>query len=216
MSKKLNAVTYEVEITKSNNRKWNPAITLDRMRKYYSRSSWDELDQIIDDPDLWEGNEDDNLIVETDEIEDLPTSPIEEDMSDDEVEVSSDPEPGKPTRIQPKRAVKLRQLKSYTRYFDVNKQTYYLFPPAHQAGAVYKITASQILAAKELGQVKKLYSHPSSVHINVNSRAAQSLVDKVATLTTEYYKLNGKHYPVAFPYHRQLKIREAVRELFSV
>ena len=215
VSKKLNAVTYEVEVKRPRGRVWNPALTIDRMRRYFSRSSWGELDEIIDDPNLWVEEEEDNLVVELEDTEDTSTSPVEDIESDLEMEPVV--KPREPTRVQPDRTVKLRKLTSHRRYFNVDKQAFYLFPtPNSRNKKVYKLAASQVLTAKRLSEVRNLHKNPDSVAVQINSKEAQRIVDRVAHLTEKYHELNAKHYPIAFPYHTQPKIREAVKDMFQI
>ena len=218
ISKKINSVTYEVEMNKPGGRRWNPALTLDRLRKYYSRSSLGELDEILDEAEEWDDDDEDNIIVDIEEENELSSSPMEDPLLEVEEDAEELKKPGKRTRtrVQPDRAVKITKLKSYSRIFNQEKQAYYLFPPQNSKNnTIYRLSVSQILMTKNIRQSKELYNNPQAVDVRINSKGVQTIMDRVATLTKSFFQRNSDHYRGELPYHKVPKICDAARELFE-
>ena len=217
---KINEVTYRIALKRKNGRKWNPAITIDRLRRYFSQDTIEDLDHTINEETYLDTDADGgDILAEANDEE-----PVETDEEDPvlDMETEAAQEVHK-QRVQPPRAAKLRELKNYQRNFDVEKQCYFFKPPkGSKTNKIYRLNVHDILAANEMKFKKSLVDKPitfdtDSIESNLKSKGIDTntkMVEKIATLTINFHKMNHENYDSELPYHKCKTIQNAAELLY--
>lgn len=205
----INSVTYRVAARRPGGRRWNPALTLDRLRKFYPREGLKDLDKVVEEIAYWEDEDCENLLFDG-EGDDLPDDEIDPNLAE---EMEAQETVSKATRVQPSRAAKVRTVTTWPKVFCEATQS--ISFTCKESGNIRKLSIAQILAASKLKEGRLLNKNHQPLEVNVNSPEAKEVVDMASSLTRSFYDLNNEHYKNELPYHKSKKIRIATIKLFE-
>ena len=205
----INSVTYRVAARRPGGRRWNPALTIDRLRKYYPREGLKDLDKVVEEVAYWEDEDCENLLFDG-EGDELPDEEVDPDL---EEEMEAQETVSNAIRVQPSRAAKVRSVITWPRAFCEATQS--ISFTCKESGAVRKLSVAQILAASKLREGRFLNKNHQPVEVDVNSPEAKEVVAAASGLTRSFYDLNSKFYKNELPYHKSKKIQVATIKLFE-
>ena len=205
----INPVTYRVAARRPGGRRWNPGLTLDRLRRFYPREGLKDLDKVVEEIAYWEDEDCENLLFDGEEDE-FPDDEPDPDLTE---EVEAQETVSRAIRVQPSRAAKVRTIVKWQRTFCEAAQD--IAFTCRDSGDVYKLSVAQILAAAKLREGRALNKNHQPVEVDVNSPEAKKVVATVSALTRSFYDLNHKSYKDELPYHKARKIKIASIKLFE-
>ena len=205
----INSVTYRVAARRPGGRRWNPALTLDRLRRYYPREGLKDLDKIVEEIAYWEDEDCENLLFDGEEEE------LQDDEPDPNLaeELEAQETVSRAIRIQPSRAAKVRTIVKWPKTFCETTQN--IVFTCQESGDVRKLAVAQILAAAKLKEGRLLDKNHQPIEVDADAPETRDVVARVSALTRSFYDLNHKFYKHELPYHEQRKIKIASMKLFE-
>ena len=209
----INSVTYRVAARRPGGRRWNPALTLDRLKKYYPREGLKDLDKVVEEIAYWEDEDCENLLFDGEEEEEPQDGDTDPDLAE---ETEAQETVSRAIRIQPSRAAKVREVRAVVKWPKIFcEATQNIVFTCKETGSVRKLAVAQILAAARLKEGRLLVKNHQPIEIGAEAPENRDVVARVSALTRSFYDLNHKFYKHELPYHEQRKIKIASLKLFE-